>query len=59
MMQCLLSPLDNVSANPGCESVTLKHDEGFDLIASTKEVQETYMPAYDLFTVTMENENGS
>ena len=40
MMQCLVSPLDNVSENPVYESFTLNCDRGFDLNVSTKEVPE-------------------
>ena len=57
--QCLLSPLENVSANPGCESLTLKDDGGFYLNFSIKEVLEIYMSTCDLSTVTMNAKHGS
>ena len=53
MTQCVLSPVDNDSLNPSCESFTLKHYRGFDLNASMKEVPEIYMHACDLLPVVM------
>ena len=47
-MHCLLSPLDNVSANPGCESFTLKYDGGFDLNVNIKDVPLIDVPTCDL-----------
>ena len=57
MMQYLLSPLENVSANPGCESFTLKCNGGCDLNVIIKEVPEIDRPAYDLWTVTMNTDH--
>ena len=57
MMQCLLSPLDNASASPGCESIALKCDGGFDFSANTKEVPEIDIPSCDLLPVIMSTEH--
>ena len=55
-MQCLLSLLDNVSVNLGCESFTLKHDGMFDSNMRTKEVPEIDMPTCDSLPVKMSTE---
>ena len=47
MTQFLLSLLDNVSENPGCESFALNHEEGFDSNANIKEAQKIYRPSCD------------
>ena len=57
MLKCLLSPLDNVSANPGCESFTLKYDGGFDLNVNMKEVPEIDTPTCDLLPVIMSTDH--
>ena len=59
MMQCLLSLLDNVLANPGCESFALNHYGRFDLNENMKEVPEIDMRTCDLLPVKMSTENGS
>ena len=59
MMQFLESPLDDVSANPGCHPFTLMCDGGFDLNTSTKEVLEIDMPTCDVLVMTMSTEDGS
>ena len=46
-MQCCLIPLENVSANPGCECFTLKHDGGFDTNVRIGDVPELDFPACD------------
>ena len=51
VVHCLLSPLDNVSANPGCESFTLKCDGGFDLNVNIKDVPLIDVPTCDLLPV--------
>ena len=53
IMQCCLSPLDNVSANPGCECFTLKYDGGFDLNVNIGDVPELDLPTCDLMPVVM------
>ena len=51
-MRCLLSPLDNVSANQGRESFTLKYDGGFDLNVNIRDVPVIDVPTCDLLPVT-------
>ena len=58
-MQFLLSLLDNTSAIPGCESLTLKHDGAFDLSACMKEVPVIDTPVCDLFPARMSTEHCS
>ena len=52
-MQCCLSPLDNVSANPGCECFTLIRDGGFDTNVKIGDVPELDLPTCDLLHVVL------
>ena len=52
MIQMFLSPLYNVSKNPGCESFSLAFDGGFDENMSARDVPEIDMETRDLLPAT-------
>ena len=54
-MQCLLSPLDSVLANPRCKSHALKCGGGFGLNASISDAPEINMLTCGLLPVIMAN----
>ena len=56
VMQCCLSPLDNVSANPRWEYFILKHDGGFDPNVSIGDVPELDLTACDLLHVSIKTD---
>ena len=56
-MQTFLSPLDNVSANPGCECFSLIFDGGFDSNVNIGEVPDIELPICDLMPVIINTDS--